>query len=190
MRPVLQPKSQGFTLIEVLVTLLVFAIGLAGFAAMQTAAMREVVDSQQRSIAVWRSQELIDRIRANPGEVTTFMTQVGGFSCTSAPANRCSDYHSGTVKVNGATCTAAQMATYDVWDIMCGGKTDAQDDNSDGLGDRLIGMTASLTCADSPCEEDSDLTLTLNWTSQAVQGNKDVDTAVAGTQTLTTVFRP
>jgi type IV pilus assembly protein PilV len=183
-------KSGGFTLIEVLVTLMVFTIGLAGFAAMQTTAMREVVDSQQRSLAVWRSQELIDRVRANPGEVDTFIAQVGSFSCSAAPATRCADYFSGS-KQNAATCTATQMATYDVWDIMCGGKTDANDANSDGLGDKLIGLVTSLTCSDSPCAVDSDLTLTLTWTSHAAQGNQDITQSAAFVnQSITTVFRP
>jgi len=188
MRPLIQRSQTGFTLIEVLVTLMVFAVGLAGFAAMQTLAMREAVDTQQRSLAVWRSQELIDRIRANPDGVDDYIDEAAAFDCDVAVATVCADHHSGTAKVNAATCTTEQMAAYDVWDVMCTG--------AEGLEDVLIDMAATLTCADAPCADDSDLTLTLQWSSQAARANKDIEQSDSEGapdpvgQTLVTVFRP
>ena len=62
-------RSQaGTTLIEVLVALLVFTIGLQGAISLQYQAMKDNFDSAQRSHGVWAAHELINRIRANNKE--------------------------------------------------------------------------------------------------------------------------
>ncbi|MES9962441.1 MAG: type IV pilus modification protein PilV [Candidatus Sedimenticola sp. 20ELBAFRAG] len=57
--------SGGFSLIEVLVTVVIIAIGLLGLASMQSAGIKLNHDSLLRSKATLAAYDLADRIRAN-----------------------------------------------------------------------------------------------------------------------------
>lgn len=58
--------QQGTTLIEVLVALLVLAIGLLGAAALQLNALKYTDSSRASSQASFIAYDMMDRIRANP----------------------------------------------------------------------------------------------------------------------------
>ena len=59
-------KSQGgFTLIEILVSVVVTAIGLLGVARLQMATMQNNNSSQYRSVAIQIASDLFERMRAN-----------------------------------------------------------------------------------------------------------------------------
>lgn len=111
---------QGSSLIEVLITLLIFAVGLLGFAGLQLNALQSTADSSQRSQAVWISQELAERIRANP-EASNAVYAAVATNCAALPAQICADYYDpvNAAKVNAANCTAAQMAAFDLWEARC-----------------------------------------------------------------------
>ena len=56
----------GFTLIEVLISLLIVTLGLLGLAGMQAVAQRAEMDSYQRAQALALAQDMVDRLNANP----------------------------------------------------------------------------------------------------------------------------
>lgn len=58
--------NMGFTLIEVLVTAIVMAVGLLGLAGLQMAAMKSNHSAYQRTLAVLAAYDLIDRFRMAP----------------------------------------------------------------------------------------------------------------------------
>lgn len=60
--------QRGFTLIEVLVTLVLISVGLLGIAALQLTTMRGNQESYVRSQANVLASDILDRIRANPFE--------------------------------------------------------------------------------------------------------------------------
>lgn len=60
-------RSQGFTLIEVLVAVIVLAIGLLGVAGLQTVSMQQTAASDSRSIAILHAQTMAERIRSIRG---------------------------------------------------------------------------------------------------------------------------
>lgn len=64
-------KLHGFSLIEVLVTLLLVTIGVLGMVAMQARAIQYTQDSVQRNAAVDLAGELVELMRANPSELFT-----------------------------------------------------------------------------------------------------------------------
>jgi type IV pilus assembly protein PilV len=66
----LTPSQSGFTLIEVLVTVLILAIGLLGIAGLQASSMSNNHNAQLRSIATLQAYDLADRMRANRGAIT------------------------------------------------------------------------------------------------------------------------
>ena len=55
----------GFTLIEVLISMVILAIGLLGLAAMQTISLRDNQDAHYYQQATLLAYEMQDRIRAN-----------------------------------------------------------------------------------------------------------------------------
>lgn len=57
--------QQGFTLIEVLISVLVLSVGLLGLAALQATAIRFNDSAQLRSMAVFQASNMIDRMRVN-----------------------------------------------------------------------------------------------------------------------------
>ena len=58
-------RTAGFGLIEVLVALLILAIGLLGMASLQTASLKQTTGSQARTQAIFLAEDFVERIRAN-----------------------------------------------------------------------------------------------------------------------------
>lgn len=64
--PVCRLRAQcGVTMIEVLVAILIFAIGLLGVAGMQTLALKSTNNSNTRTLVTMHAYEIAERIRAN-----------------------------------------------------------------------------------------------------------------------------
>ena len=95
-------KGSGFTLIEVLVTLLIIAIGLLGLAGLQLASLQSQLEAYQRAQAVMLAEEMANRIRSN------------------APAARATpnEYLEGTYGLAPQACNPATQTTaqYDLCD--------------------------------------------------------------------------
>lgn len=159
----------GSSLIEVLVTLLVFSVGLLGLAAMQLNALQGSADSGQRSQATWIAQDMAERFRANPeGTAATYATAP---DCTQLPGAMCADYYNpGTAtKVNAAACTAAQMAAFDRWESQCSyadlaafNTIDGRFTSRDFLRAPAIGTTLTVVANST-----SQLSLSANWSGKA-----------------------
>jgi type IV pilus assembly protein PilV len=93
-------KQQGFSLLEVLISTVVLAIGLLGIAALQGNAIRYNHSAQLRSIALAQASNMIDRMQANATGVNNGaynnVTGTGSLpSCT--------------------TCSSAQIAQRDIY---------------------------------------------------------------------------
>ena len=58
-------KRNGFTLFEVLVTMLIVSFGLLGIAGVLASGLRSDQSSYSRSQASWLANDIIDRMRAN-----------------------------------------------------------------------------------------------------------------------------
>ena len=61
----MKTSNQGFTLIEVLVALLIFAIGMLGLAGLQVHAYQAASSAQGRTVATMAASHLFERMRAN-----------------------------------------------------------------------------------------------------------------------------
>lgn len=101
------PRQTGITLVEVMITLLVVSVGLLAVASLQLLSKRSNYDAAQRTTAAQLADDLMERMRANPGALITY-TAVGsiGGGTLSQPDPLCT---------NGVVCTPEELATYDLW---------------------------------------------------------------------------
>ncbi len=107
-------RGRGFTLIEILVSLVVLTIGLLGIAMLQLLSKRSNFEAVERTVASNMANFIIERMRANPGSLTTYAgTQespsdtLGGGSISSEPTPTCG--------ASTSTCTSADLAEHDRW---------------------------------------------------------------------------
>jgi type IV pilus assembly protein PilV len=94
-------RQRGFSLIEVLVAVLIFSIGLIGLAALTVMATRSNQSAYMRTQVAFLAQSMADRMSANPVGVWN-----GDYNATypNTTTQTCSD------TVN---CTPANLANYD-----------------------------------------------------------------------------
>jgi type IV pilus assembly protein PilV len=69
--------NAGFTLVEVLIAMLVLAVGLIGLAGLQAASLGNNQSAYNRSQATQLAYDLADRMRANVAGVATYTPFVG-----------------------------------------------------------------------------------------------------------------
>ena len=98
-------KKKGFTLLEVLIAVLIFAIGLLGLAKIQGQSLRLTHDSLLRTTANLMAADMADRMRAN-----FIATNLGLFS----PYNNSKGASNPNCFSTG--CTPNEMALQDVYD--------------------------------------------------------------------------
>ena len=118
-----QRNQTGFSLVEVLITLVIMSVGMLGIAGLYVQSMQAGRTSMLRHHAVTLAGDVADRIRANPAAAIAYIDPVGA-------NNNC--------VLGGIDCTPAQMAANDIllW------KTQASE-NLPG-GDVTIVFTAAV----------------------------------------------
>lgn len=73
--------SSGFGLIEVLVALLILAIGLLGMASLQTTSLQLTTGSQSRTQAILLAEDIVERIRANRPNIDDYALDGEAVDC-------------------------------------------------------------------------------------------------------------
>ena len=98
----------GFSLVELLVALIVFSIGLLAVAGLQPVSKRANYESLQRTTAAQLANGVLEDMRTNGGGIDIYLaaSDIGGGSRGAQPAPNCTA---------GAECNAAQKATFDLW---------------------------------------------------------------------------
>lgn len=84
-------RQSGFSLIEVLVAMLVLAIGLLGLAALQAQGLRFNHDAYVRTQATNLAYDIIDRIRTNRANVGSYTAGDPGGLCSTTDADASND---------------------------------------------------------------------------------------------------
>jgi len=80
-------RSRGFTLLEVLVALVVIAVGMLGIAVLYVEGLKAERTSIYRTSAVNMAADLADRIRANPAAVAGYQVAPANSGCTNGIAD-------------------------------------------------------------------------------------------------------
>jgi type IV pilus assembly protein PilV len=86
----LRPAAQrGFTMLEVLISIVVIAFGMLGVAGLQAFALKNSQSASYRSVATVLANDIIDRIRANPVGATNNLYANGSSEGTSKEVASC-----------------------------------------------------------------------------------------------------
>lgn len=96
-------KQRGFTMIEVLVSVVVLSVGMLGVAGLQATGQRDNHSAYLRSQATALAYDMIDRMRANKTAITS-----GAYNAINTATN---NYGNPGCITSG--CSAVEMAAYD-----------------------------------------------------------------------------
>jgi type IV pilus assembly protein PilV len=101
-------RQSGFSLLELLIALIIFSLGLLAVAGLQTVSKQSNYESIQRTIASQVANGLLEDIRTNGGGIATYTGSgdIGGGSRGDRPVPNCGV---------GTECNPAQKAAFDLW---------------------------------------------------------------------------
>lgn len=152
-------SSRGVGMIEVLVALVIIAVGLLGLAGVQVQAQKAELESYQRAQALILMQDMASRIRANHSaarcyETAGYIGQKDGADDISADPQSCSGW--------GTTDTRA-LADRDLadWDALLEGSAELLD------GESVGSMTSARGCIVYDPPED-EYTVSVAWQGEVV----------------------
>jgi type IV pilus assembly protein PilV len=107
-------RSAGFSLIEVLVSILVLSFGMLGVASLLATSLSGSHTSSVRTQAIVLADDLADRMRAN--RTTAVSPGPNNYEGIAPAENRCRAVHYGHRHAVPVTCTPAQLAADDLFD--------------------------------------------------------------------------
>ena len=181
-------SARGFSLVEVLVALIIIAVGLLGIAKMQALLLADTGVSRLRTLVALEASSLAASMHANadywavapttlPGNLTVTINPSAATTVTSSGDNNLAsgisaalgnpklcELGSGTVP-----CTAADMAGYQLvqWEL--------------AMANVLNTATTEIVCApvNNGIAEISACTITVSWTENTVNANREEDNNTA-----------
>lgn len=172
------PLANGFTLIEVLVSLIIVAIGLLGLAGVHIQGMQGSNGALMRTQATFITNDIATRMRVNKTAMDNNIYALADYNLACAAQAR--------PDCNNIICTSNQIAQMDIADFVC-----AVEDNLPNANN------TSITCADidindaNPCTTGSPHTISLSWIESLNAPNADTSLADADqVSTITMVVRP
>lgn len=151
-------RQAGFSMLEVLVSLLIILIGVLGMAGIQMLAVNNTGNANDQSLAAILASSLAAEIQGNaaywaqaPASIAVTGTSVTG----GPPSSGANCSNTGNSPVGSPLCTPAQMAYYDLsnW----GGS----------LASALPSGTGAIACTATPLV----CTITLGWAAKNVASN-------------------
>ncbi len=102
-------SQRGFSLIEVMVSVLITSVSVLGMAGMQVTSKRAGYEAIQRTTATAMAMDVLERIRSNPAALANYTaTGLGGGTIATEPVPMCTN---DTTDV----CTSTQLAAHDLW---------------------------------------------------------------------------
>ncbi len=173
-RPAVAARGAGFTIVEVLVSLIILSIGLLGIAKLVLYSAHSNDSAYLRSQATQLAYEILDNMRANPTAVAALDYNTALGAAASNPGFSCLN----------TTCSAGNLALYDiyVWKSRLAAGPPTNGALPSGQGSVTVTGTTPLMA-----------TIVVQWDDAAAQsifGGVAVGTAAPMSVTLETVLHP
>jgi len=144
-QPISLRRHSGFSLIEVLVSVVIMSVGILGVAGMQVVSLQQNRSSLLRAEALQLGNDILDRMRANPVQTYSVV------EFDDAP-------HSGSEDCIDTACTAAEMKDYDIAQWKCSINSEDSDDTTYPICSTL-GIAGALPFGEGAIVDNSDDTL-------------------------------
>ena len=179
-RSLTRRRQDGFTMIELLITILIVTVGILGLAKMQAAAVSNTAVSRTRSLMTYQAESLAGMIRSNrkfwitSGNFTTW-PDFAMNSAGSVTSRTGMDTTVVTCAGASVVCTPAQLAYDDVVNVWVPQFTLAFPNATAAI--KCVPATGSNCAANPASPHGYDITLT--WNQKMVAINK----STAGSQT-------
>ena len=156
-------KQCGFSLLEVLISMVIIAVGLLGLSGLQIASLKGTTNAHARNVASLLVMDLSEHMRANPlGVAGAFYDN--DVSCDTANSE---------TRCRGATvCNAEETARFDVLEVMCGVRRSSSV-REGGAANLLPAGTLQINCAGSCGDLNAIHNVTLGWTESLLHKNQD-----------------
>lgn len=147
----------GFGLIEVLITLLVFSIGVLAVAGLQAISKKNNYDALQRNTAANLADGIVANMRANPDALSAYLIS------TDSPLGSRTQPAAPEVDCYQTACDSTELAAFDLWQwelALDGASELAADDDNQQTG----GLAAPSACIAGPAGGGAGVyTVTLTW---------------------------
>jgi type IV pilus assembly protein PilV len=144
-------------MLEFLLALLIFSVGMLGLMSAQLAGKRAVFEAGQRSTATALARDILERIRANPGQLDAYELAV-------AAGDESARLPSPGADCDAVPCTAEQLAAFDVWQwesLLLG-------ESEQVGGDSTGGLVSPRGCIR---RDGAEVTVTISWLASAPDGS-------------------
>lgn len=153
--------QHGFSLIELLIALIVFSIGLLAIAGLQTVSKQANFESLQRTSGSQIAYGMLEDMRVNGDAIDIYLAsgEVGGGARGGEPAPNCS---------GASECNSAQKAAHDLWfwEQMLDGNLEMSGNTGTG------GLVLPTLCVTGPVGGGAGIyTITIAWRGSASMSN-------------------
>jgi len=174
-------EQHGFSLIELLIALIVFSIGLLAVAGLQTVSKQANFESLQRTAGSQIAYGMLEDMRVNGDAVDIYLAsgEIGGGALGAEPAPNCS---------GASECNSAQKAAHDLWfwEQMLDGNFEMSGNAGTG------GLVLPTLCVTGPVGGGAGTyTVTIAWRGSASMsnGNASACGSAGGNYGVANVFR-
>jgi len=167
-------RMAGVGLIEVLVTLVIFSMGMLSLAALQGVAKKANFDALQRTNASLMAYDLLERMRSNSQMLASYVNagDLGGWTRSTEGVQVVS-----TCGSMNAPCTREQIADDDLtqWESMLDGSMEMRGNEATG------GLVDATVCVNGPVAGGSGAyTVVIAWRGITAMTNAPVDPCGTG----------
>ncbi|WP_199096605.1 type IV pilus modification protein PilV [Dyella sp. ASV21] len=162
--------NQGFSLIEVLISVVIVSVGMLGVAGILLTVSRSANSNYARQQAVALTYDIVDRMRANATAASNSTTSNPYIAAATAPSTT-----TPSPDCSSATCSATQMASFDVWQW----QTKIKNSLPNGLGSVSVAAGNTNT---------TNITVTVTWNDKPAQASFGNTTATNASYTIVTAL--
>ena len=149
-------RARGFTMIEILVTLVILMIGLLGIAGLMAQGQRASFEAYQRQQALMLANDMAERIKSNrAGADTTEVTTTYDMAVPlGSPAGDGARFRALSTNCFTANCDTEQMVVFDaaMWDgLLAGDASEKVSGTATGVGPLISARGCVQTLSTTAC---------------------------------------